>query len=223
MGSVGWPGRARRFDRISVSAVALALVLTAYGTADQPAPSADDGHDRTGEPGSGPVELEQIPSGEREDVPSALDDMTDAEFPSPLVDPGEIVSGGPPPDGIQAIDEPRFERAGDIDWLDDAEAVLSVTVEGETRGYPVQVLMWHEIVNDSIAGVPVAATYCPLCNSGVTFDRRVGDRVLDFGTSGRLYASNLVMYDRQTESLWPSSQALPALVFSPARSWTAFR
>jgi hypothetical protein len=78
-----------------------------------------------------------------------------------------------------------------------------VTVEGETRGYPVQILTWHEVVNDTIAGVPVAATYCPLCNSGVAFDRRVGDRVLDFGTSGRLYASNLVMYDRQTESLWP--------------------
>ncbi|HEX6233040.1 MAG TPA: DUF3179 domain-containing (seleno)protein, partial [Jiangellaceae bacterium] len=64
-------------------------------------------------------------------------------------------------------------------------------------------MTWHEIVNDTVGGIPVAITYCPLCNSGVGLDRRVGDKVLDFGTSGRLYASNLVMYDRQTESLWP--------------------
>lgn len=153
--------------------------------------------------GGAPVGLDQIPGDEPEEVPSALDDMTDSAFPDPLVDPSQIVSGGPPPDGIPAIDEPKFQRASDIDWLDDGEPVLSVTINGETRGYPVQVMMWHEIVNDTIAGIPVVATYCPLCNSGVTFDRRVGDRVLDFGTSGRLFASNLVMYDRQTESLWP--------------------
>ena len=72
-----------------------------------------------------------------------------------------------------------------------------------TRAYPVQVMTWHEIVNDTVGEVPVAVTYCPLCNSGVAFCRQVGDRLLDFGTSGMLYADNLVMYDRQTESLWP--------------------
>lgn len=156
---------------------------------------ADDGS-------TGTVALRQVKAGPTEDVPSALDGMHPS-FPEPLVDPAQILPGGPPPDGIPPIDEPRFQRASEIDWLDDAEAVLSVTVEGETRGYPVQVLTWHEIVNDTIAGVPIAATYCPLCNSGVAFDRRVGDRGLDFGTSGMLYASNLVMYDRQTQSLWP--------------------
>jgi hypothetical protein len=174
------------------------LAVAACG-ADEPSPGAVDPDGRSAEP----IPLPQVESSPREDVPSALDDMAQPDFPDPLVDPAEIISGGPPPDGIPAIDEPRFQRAVDIDWLDDAEAVLSVTVEGKTRGYPVQILTWHEIVNDTVAGIPVAATYCPLCNSGVAFDRRVGDRILDFGTSGRLYASNLVMYDRQTESLWP--------------------
>jgi hypothetical protein len=176
----------------------LLLVLAACGSDERAAgvPESDTGSAES-------VELPQVASSPREDVPSALDDMRQPDFPTPLVDPAEIISGGPPPDGIPAIDQPRFQRVEDIDWLDDAEAVLSVTVKGETRGYPVQILTWHEIVNDTIAGVPIAATYCPLCNSGVAFDRLVDGRVLDFGTSGLLYASNLVMYDRQTESLWP--------------------
>jgi hypothetical protein len=82
--------------------------------------------------------------------------------------------------------------------------VLSLTVGGETRAYPLRVMTWHEIVNDVVGGVPVAVTYCPLCNSGVAFERTVtGHGILSFGTSGLLYADNLVMYDRQTESLWP--------------------
>ncbi|HEX6233919.1 MAG TPA: DUF3179 domain-containing protein [Jiangellaceae bacterium] len=150
-----------------------------------------------------PVQLPQAASGPREDVPSALRDMTDSAFPEPLIDPAEILSGGPPPDGIPAIDTPTFERVSDVDWLADDEAVLAIEIDGDARAYPYQILTWHEIVNDTVGGIPVAVTYCPLCNSGVGFDRRVGDKVLDFGTSGRLYASNLVMYDRQTESLWP--------------------
>jgi hypothetical protein len=75
-------------------------------------------------------------------------------------------------------------------------------VNGEARAYPIQIMTWHEIVNDTIAGRPVTVSYCPLCNSAIAYDRRLGDRVLDFGTSGKLYQSALVMYDRQTESLW---------------------
>ena len=120
-----------------------------------------------------------------------------------MLDPDLIVSGGPAPDGIPPIDQPRFSRARTVGWLTDTEALLSLTVGGETRGYPLQIMTWHEIVNDTVGRVPVAVTYCPLCNSGVAFDRRVAGRVLSFGTSGRLYADNLVMYDRQTESLWP--------------------
>ena len=139
----------------------------------------------------------------REDVASALDNPRHAGFPGPLIELDHLVSGGPPPDGIPPIDNPKFADAAAVDWLDEQEPVLSLTVAGETRAYPLQVMTWHEIVNDTVGGVPVAVTYCPLCNSGVAFHRQVGERMLDFGTSGMLYADNLVMYDRQTESLWP--------------------
>lgn len=149
------------------------------------------------------VQLPQAKAGPREDTPSALEDMDNGQFPKPLLDTEQIMSGGPPPDGIPAIDQPRFLRAKDIDWLAANEPVLSLTVGDETRGYPIQIMTWHEIVNDTVDGVPVAVTYCPLCNSGVAFRRRAAGRVLSFGTSGKLYANNLVMYDRQTYSLWP--------------------
>jgi hypothetical protein len=139
----------------------------------------------------------------REDVPSGLDDPRDPRFPEPLIDLDHLVSGGPPPDGIPPIDDPQFLPADSVDWLALDEPVLALTVRGETRAYPLQVMTWHEIVNDTVGGVPVAVTYCPLCNSGVAFHRTVDERVLTFGTSGMLYADNLVMYDRQTESLWP--------------------
>ncbi|NUR27741.1 MAG: DUF3179 domain-containing protein [Catenulispora sp.] len=155
--------------------------------------------------------LAQIAAGPAEDGPSALHDMRDSRLPKPLLDPGKILSGGPPPDGIPAIDRPRFSRAGVVDWIAGTEPLLSLTVGGETRGYPLQIMVWHEIVNDTVGGIPVAVTYCPLCNSGVAFDRRAARRVLSFGTSGRLYANNLVMYDRQTESLWPQLTGQAAL------------
>lgn len=153
--------------------------------------------------GPGPTTSLEQPSAGRERVPSALDDPRDPSFPAPLIDLDQLVSGGPPPDGIPAIDDPRFQPAADVDWLTAADPVLSLTIGGEIRAYPLEVMIWHEIVNDTLGGVPIAVTYCPLCNSGVAFEREVGDRLLDFGTSGLLYADNLVMYDRQTESLWP--------------------
>ena len=112
------------------------------------------------------------------------------------------MSGGPPKDGIPSIDNPVFVAAGEIDHLADTEPVISVLLGGEHRAYPLQILMWHEIVNDTAGGVPVSVTFCPLCNSAVVYDRRVGDAVLDFGTTGKLRNSDLVMYDRQTESWW---------------------
>jgi hypothetical protein len=149
-----------------------------------------------------PVVLEPVKQSAPEDVPSALDDVGAPGLPAPLVDPARLQAGGPPPDGIPAIDEPRFERAGDVTWLDEDEAVLSLVVGESARAYPGQILIWHEIVNDTVEGNPVAVTYCPLCNSALAYDRRVADRLVTFGTSGSLYLSALVMYDRQTESLW---------------------
>ena len=122
--------------------------------------------------------------------------------PAPLIDLAEIRSGGPPPDGIPSIDEPVFVTASDVDFLAENEPVLVVDIDGDVRAYPVQILMWHEIVNDTVGGIPVAVTYCPLCNSALAYDRRIDDRIMEFGTSGLLWNSALVMYDRQTETLW---------------------
>jgi hypothetical protein len=134
---------------------------------------------------------------------SALDNRFDDTFPDPLIDPAEIVSGGPPPDGIPPIDDPQFIPVQDADeWLNDPEPVLVVDVDGDVRAYPIQIMMWHEIVNDTVGDLPLAVTYCPLCNSAISFVRVVRGVETTFGTSGSLYFANLVMYDRATESLW---------------------
>ena len=115
----------------------------------------------------------------------------------------ELRSGGPPRDGIPSIDAPQFispEEAAD--WLGAREPVIALEVNGVARAYPLQILIWHEIVNDVIGDVPVAVTFCPLCNAAVVFDRRYQGRVFEFGVSGLLRNSDLIMYDRQTESLW---------------------
>jgi hypothetical protein len=114
----------------------------------------------------------------------------------------EFMSGGPPKDGIPAIDNPRFMQVADVDFLEDREPVIELAVGGRVHAYPLQILVWHEIVNDRLGDVPVAVTFCPLCNTAIVFDRRIGGRTLDFGTTGNLRNSDLVMYDRQTESWW---------------------
>ncbi len=114
----------------------------------------------------------------------------------------DIISGGPPKDGIPAVDDPQFASVADARGMADSEPVISLAINGDARAYPLTILMWHEIVNDVVGGVPVTVTYCPLCNSAIAFDRRVGGRVLDFGTTGKLRYSDLIMYDRQTETWW---------------------
>ena len=119
----------------------------------------------------------------------------------PLTD---FLSGGPPPDGIPAIDEPVFESIAEADtWLGDEWPILFFQYDGDARAYPLAILMWHEIVNDVVGGLPVTLTFCPLCNATIAFSRTLEDgTVLDFGTSGNLRNSDLVMYDRQTFSWW---------------------
>lgn len=115
----------------------------------------------------------------------------------------EILSGGPPKDGIPAVDNPKFVSQKEADkWLKNIEPVVVVEHKGEARAYPLQILTWHEIVNDQLNGLPVSVTFCPLCNAAIAFDRRLDGRLLDFGTTGKLRNSDLVMYDRQTESWW---------------------
>lgn len=124
------------------------------------------------------------------------------EFAKHSVDFKEILSGGPPKDGIRSIDHPTFVSIPEAKNLADTEPVIGLVIDGDARAYPLGVLTRHEIVNDTVGGIPVTVTYCPLCNSGIVFDRRLDGKVLDFGTTGKLRNSDLVMYDRQTESWW---------------------
>jgi hypothetical protein len=114
----------------------------------------------------------------------------------------EIHLGGPPRDGIPAIDHPLFVTADQAGFLDVRAPVLGLELKGEARAYPVAIMNWHEIVNDQIGGRPVSVTFCPLCGSGIAFAAEAGGRALDFGVSGLLYNSDMLLYDRQTESLW---------------------
>ena len=130
------------------------------------------------------------------------------DFAKHSTDLSEIMSGGPPKDGIPAIDHPRFERlasgkvAGWLARLHDTEPVISIEIDGDLRAYPIRILIWHEIVNDTIDGQSVVITYCPLCGTGIGFESVMQGRRSTFGVSGLLYQSDLLMYDHQTESLW---------------------
>jgi hypothetical protein len=114
----------------------------------------------------------------------------------------EILSGGPPKDGIPALDDPQFIRATEETRIEASEPVITLEMGGTARAYPIRYLTWHEIVNDVVDGVPVAVTFCPLCNSALSFDRRVTGEVLSFGVSGKLRHSDMIMYDRETQSWW---------------------
>ncbi len=166
----------------------------------------------------------------------------DTDFSKHDVPYSDILSGGPSKDGIPPIDQPQFitvkeaqnnAQAFGSTGLSDTEPVVGLEVNGESKAYPLRILTWHEIVNDEIGGVPVTVTFCPLCNSSIVFDRRYKGQILDFGTTGNLRNSDLVMYDRQTESWWQQflGQAIigemtgATLKFIPSRleSWGNFR
>jgi Protein of unknown function (DUF3179) len=166
--------------------------------------SSDDADDQTqGEDSLDPEDATTDSEGDDSGIVSALTNPNAAEFAEPLIPLDRILSGGPPPDGIPPIDDPIFIPAGEVDFLEDNQPVLAVTVGDETRAYPIQIMVWHEIVNDRFDGEPVTISYCPLCNTAIAYVGRLSDGTeVDFGTSGSLYNSSLVMYDRQTESLW---------------------
>lgn len=134
----------------------------------------------------------------------------------------EIISGGPPRDGIPAILDPKFVSQTLADsYMETDDIVLSVTHEGTTRAYPFRIMNWHEIVNDQIGDFKFAATYCPLCGTAMVFDRVVNGRELTFGVSGLLYRDNVLMYDHQTESLWNqlALQAQTGIMFKTPLKW----
>jgi len=163
------------------------------------------------------------------------------DFSKHSVPLSEFQSGGPPRDGIPPIDNPRYVSQSEADsWLAPEEPVIAVALEQDdgsvvARAYPLQILLWHEIVNDTLGETPVAVTFCPLCYTAVAYDRRLepGGTVYDFGTTGNLRHSDLVMWDRQTESWWQqfSGDAIVGeltgehLTFLPAQivSWDAFK
>ncbi len=120
-----------------------------------------------------------------------------------IVDPSKIIGGGPPKDGIPSIDNPKFVTVAEADkWIAEEELVLVLTHKGQKRVYPLQIMVWHEIVNDNIGGDPILITYCPLCGTGIAYERMLDGEAVEFGTSGKLYNSNLVMYDRKTDTYW---------------------
>ncbi|MDH3686957.1 MAG: DUF3179 domain-containing protein [Myxococcales bacterium] len=126
----------------------------------------------------------------------------------------EILRGGPPRDGIPALDDPRVVAAGDAPWADD-ERVIGVVHGGRARAYPLGILVWHELVNDTVGDLPLLVSYCPLCGTGMVFERTIDGAVRRFGVSGLLYQSDLLMFDRGTESLW--SQVEATAVTGPLR------
>jgi hypothetical protein len=138
-----------------------------------------------------------------EPPPSGAEREFFTDFSKHTIPYSEILSGGPQKDGIPAVDNPKFVSVSEAnDWLAPEEPVIVVVVGDSAKAYPIQVLTWHEIVNDTVGDLPLTVTFCPLCNTGIAFERQFDGVVLDFGTSGRLRFSNLIMYDRQTETWW---------------------
>ncbi len=169
----------------------LAVACTAPGSGTDTGAPSDSGAPESPPPSYDPGELRFSREGWRTD------------FSKYSVDLREFFGGGPPKDGIPPIDEPKFESIAEArEWLTDRGPVMSVAIGGQARAYPIAILVWHEIVNDTVGGQPLVVTFCPLCNTALVFDRTVDGTVSDFGTTGNLRFSDLVMYDRQTESWW---------------------
>ena len=203
---------------------------TAQSGADPVAVRATPAPEAAAKPTSSPV-----PAAEPHEyrLPSYMTFGWKTDFSIHSVPLREITSGGPGRDGIPPIDNPKFIDVADPpDYMVDDEPVISLELNGEAKAYPLTILIEHEVVNDDLGGVPVSVTYCPLCNTAIVFDRRVNGTVLDFGTSGNLRNSDLVMWDRQTQSWWQqiTGEAIVGeltgtrLTFIPAPviSWSQF-
>lgn len=137
-------------------------------------------------------------------------DLSDALIPAK-----EVLSGGPPRDGIPAINQPKFESVSDATWLRPDDRVLALVVNDEARAYPIRILDWHEIVNDKVGDQHFVVTYCPLCGTGMVFASNIAESVLSFGVSGLLYNSDVLLYDRNSNSLW--SQIMGKAVSGPLK------
>ncbi len=195
-------GRARTLALCLVFMVAAgkAVTLFAGGNREDPETRAPVS---TASDGAAAVSPDLPPEFQGQSPPGSAGRQFTTDFSRAAISYQDILSGGPPKDGIPSIDEPRFDTLAEAaEWIGDDEPVLVITHGDETHLYPIQILTWHEIVNDEVGGLPVSVTFCPLCNTGIAFDRRFDGQILDFGTTGRLRFSNLIMYDRQTETWW---------------------
>lgn len=194
-------------DKFLLPILLLALTLSSCATSPSTTSTAPD----SPAPDSA-SEISPLPTGEgqgegallpAESPPRNAESEFSTDFSRHSVPYSEILSGGPPKDGIPSIDNPKFQSTREADeWLSQREPVVFVQGVGEAKAYPIQILMWHEIVNDTVGGEPLIVSFCPLCNTAIAFKRTFKDTVLDFGTTGRLRYSNLIMYDRQTETWW---------------------
>jgi hypothetical protein len=230
-----------RFRLLSLLIVVVVAACSQAGVAEGPRIQNDEtgAESSTGHPVRGEDENEPTVEPTRaflpaQEAPKGAAREFSTDFSKSTVDFNEILSGGPPKDGIPAIDRPKFVSVEEADeWLKPVEPVILVKAGEDARAYPIQILMWHEIANDTVGGIPLAVTFCPLCNTAIVFERTAAGKVLDFGTTGRLRYSNLIMYDRQTETWWQqaSGEAIAGemagtrLAFYPAAmiSWADFK
>ncbi len=184
---------------VSAAAALMALVTACGPPAAEGQPPEANAPGPTVAPGSTPFilgDVEGLP-------PTQVRFGWNTDFSTHSVPYEEIIPGGPPRDGIPPIDSPRFVGVSSPpSYMRPNEPVIALELNGEARAYPLAILMAHEVVNDTVGGVPVVVTFCPLCNSALAFERTLDGVVLDFGTTGNLRYSNLVMYDRQTQSWW---------------------
>ncbi len=195
------------------------------------APEAEDENETAGVASVPKVIPDFLPD---EPPPLGADSQFSTDFSRHIVPYREILSGGPPKDGIPAVDDPKFISVAEAsEFLGELEPVVFFQIGDDARAYPLQILTWHEIVNDVVDGTPITITFCPLCNTAIAFSREFDGQVLDFGTTGRLRFSNLIMYDRQSETWWQQAtgQAIAGeyageqLTFLPASiiGWQEFQ
>lgn len=242
----------RKFSIFTILLFILILITACAPSVDQtaldpngntetvlPDPESSPSSENQAEPtGSEAEPTEETVNGEEtgteESPPRGAAQQFSTDFSIHAVPYDEILSGGPPKDGIPSIDDPKFIGIEAADeWLQDVEPIILVEIGESAKAYPLQILTWHEIVNDQVGEVPITVTFCPLCNTAIAFDRRVGGQVLDFGTTGRLRFSNLIMYDRQTETWWQQGTgeaivgeltgAQLSFVPAPLISWESFK
>jgi hypothetical protein len=224
-----WVEWTRRSRMRRSSSVVAALTLLAFLAG---ACGALGGDGRSG--GARSADQPSAALGPEDEPPEGAEAEFATDFSRHSVPYSQVLSGGPPKDGIPAIDDARFVSVEDADsWLEPKEPIILFQIGDDIRAYPIQIVMWHEIVNDTVGGVPVVVTFCPLCNTAIAFERTVESKELTFGTTGRLRFSNLIMYDRQTESWWQQAtgEAIAGeftgkkLVFRPASivSWDDFK